>query len=305
MEKNGINALVLSNTLRMEQVQAIKTEGVTITTQEAEEYCAFKKQKKTAEILSAMRKTTALSKGLMDVTGLCERALRLQMASVKTLPTVFLGYRDAFLRNGVRADCIVGGTGETFAKVKACETKCAVRLGAREISLVLTPSLIANCRYAELKKEVKKVKRATKKCVLKACVLGEYPRATLLRLGRLVSELGVQYFSIPYFPGCETFKTELGDGCLLEVTGVKTLEDFKRLTVAGVGRIVLSNAWELYVEWMREVENITLDTTNVVKAQTSNKETSAMAQKLQNFPRLAEVSSATEKKMGQAGTSRV
>ena len=91
----------------------------------------------------------------------------------------------------------------------------------------------------------------------------------------------------------------------LGITGVKTLEDFKRLTVAGVGRIVLSNAWELYVEWMREVENITLDTTNVVKAQTSNKETSAMAQKLQNFPRLAEVSSATEKKMGQAGTSRV
>ncbi len=294
MEKNGIIGLVLYDTWSMEQVQAIKTEGVTITTQEAEEYCAFKKQKKMAEIMSAMRKTTAVSKGLMDVTGLCERALRLKMASVKTLPTVFLGYRDAFLRNGVRADCIIGGTGETFSKAKAYETKCAVRLGVSEISLVLTPSLIANCRYAEIKREIKRVKRVAKKCVLKACVLSEYPRETLARLARVCSEAGAQYFSVPYFAGCEALKGELQDGCQLEITGVKTLTDFKKLTSSGVGRIVSSSVWELYAEWMREVEKITLDRPN----EKEKISTATVREKATVIPRIPEVSSAKECKMG-------
>ena len=288
MEKNGIIGLVLYDTRTMEQAQAIKTEGVTITKQEAEEYCAFKKQKKMAEIMSAMRKTTAVSKGLMDVTGLCERALRLKMASVKTLPTVFLGYRDAFSRNGVRADCIIGGTGETFSKAKAYETKCAVRLGASEISLTLTPSLIANCRYADIKKEVRRVKRSAKKCVVKACVLTEYPRETLSRLARLVSESGAQYFSIPYFSGCETLKSELQEGCQLEVTGVKTLTDFKKLTASGVGRIVSSSVWELYAEWMREVEKITLEK----PIQKDKQGTVITAEKTTVLPRIPEISSA-------------
>lgn len=282
------------DTWTMEQAQTIKTEGVTITTQEAEEYCAFKKQKKMAEIMSAMRKTTAVSKGLMDVTGLCERALRLKMASVKTLPTVFLGYRDAFIRNHVRADCIVGGTGETFSKAKAYEAKCAVRLGASEISLVLTPSWIANCRYAEIKKEIKRVKRVARKSVVKACVLTEYPRETLLRLARVASEAGAQYFSIPYFSACETLKSELQDGCQLEVTGVKTLSDFKKLTSANVGRIVSSNVWELYAEWMREVEKITLDR----PAQKEKPGETVTAEKVSILPRIPEISSAKERKIG-------
>lgn len=294
MEKNGIIGLVLYDTWTMEQVQTVKTEGVTITTQEAEEYCAFKKQKKMAEIMSAMRKTTAVSKGLMDVTGLCERALRLKMASVKTLPTVFLGYRDAFLRNHVRADCIVGGTGETFSKAKAYEAKCAVRLGASEISLVLTPSLIANCRYAEIKKEIKRVKRVAKKSVVKACVLTEYPRETLSRLARLCSEAGAQYFSVPYFSACETLKGDLQDGCQLEVTGVKSLSDFKKLTSANVGRIVSPSVWELYAEWMREVEKITLD--RPMEKEKSG--ASIVVEKAHALPRIPEISSAKERKMG-------
>ncbi len=286
----------------MEQVQKNQMEGVTITTQEAEEYCSFKKQKKLAEILSAMRKTTAYSQGVMDVTGLCERAHRLQMASVKTLPTLFLGYRDAFTRNGVSADCIIGGTGETFSKAKAYETKCAVRFGAREISLVLTPSFIANCRYAELKKEIKRVKRAAKKCVFKACVVNEYPYATLVRLARLTSEMGAQYFSVPYFAGCETLKTELSDGCQLEITGVKSLNDFKKTASSGVGRIVLANAWETYLEWTKEVEKITLNSPKTENQAKTKTDEVVLVEKASVLPRIPEISSAKEHKMGQAGT---
>ena len=49
---------------------------------------------------------------------------------------------------------------------------------------------------------------------------------------------------------------DLTNGCGLEVTGVETLDDFKKLTETGVHRIVTARAWEIYAEWLKEVNEM-------------------------------------------------
>jgi hypothetical protein len=83
--------------------------------------------------------------------------------------------------------------------------------------------------------------------------------ATLERLTHICCEAGVSYFSLPYFNGCERLQTLCKGGCLLEVSGVETLPVFKEMAGAGIGRILIKRAWELYSEWLKEVETITVE----------------------------------------------
>ncbi len=238
----------------------IKQNNVTITQKEAQEYCAYKRQKKISEIMAAMRRSGSLLTENDSVPRLVERATRLKQACVRMRPTDILRRGDPFLKSPLKVDCIVGGNGETFLSVKAYEAKKAVKAGAKEITLLLTPSAIAGCRYQELRKELKKLRRVTKGVTLKARVLKAYPQATMARLVRLCAELGIDYFSLPYYEGCQHLQTEPFGRCLLEVSEVENLADFKKMAGAGVGRILTSHAWEVYSEWLKEVEEIRLET---------------------------------------------
>lgn len=232
---------------------------VTLTPKEAEEYCAYKRQKKISEIMEAFRRTESELTANDSVVRLSEHALRLRQASVKMTPTELLSRGMTIRKNGVRVDCIVGGSGETFARVKCYEAKMALKEGAREITLVMTPSLIGNCRYTELRKEIKAVRKAVKRATLKARVEKVYPQSTVERLIRICSEVGVEYFSMPYFSGCERLQAGCKGGCLLEVSGVDTLPCLKEMARAGMGRIILKGAWGLYCEWLKEVEEIVVE----------------------------------------------
>ena len=181
------------------------------------------------------------------------------VSAVKMTPRELLSRGDAIRRNGVRIDCIVGGDGETFASVKAYEAKRAIKEGAKEITLRLTSSLIVSGRYTELRKEIKAVKRVTKRTLLKVRVEKIYPQATLERLTHICCEVGVSYFSLPYFNGCERLQTLCKGGCLLEISGIDTLAIFKEMAGAGIGRMIITRPWELYSEWLKEVETITLE----------------------------------------------
>ena len=91
---------------------------------------------------------------------------------------------------------------------------------------------------------------------MKVWVHGGYAYATVVRMARIAAEVGAQYFSIPYFVGCEKLRFDLSGGCQLEIAGVETLADFKKMAGAGVGRIVTSHGFEIYSEWIKEAENI-------------------------------------------------
>ena len=233
--------------------------NVTLTQKEAEEYCAYKRQKKISEIMMAMRRTESVLSTTESAVKLCEQALRLRQAAVKILPSDLLSRGEVFAKSGIRLDCVIGGTGETFSSVKAYEAKMAVKAGVQELSLVLAPSYILSCRYTELRKEIKKVRKAAKKATLKVRVEKIYPQATLERLARIAAEQGAQYFSTPYFAGCERLQTELSCGCLLEISDIDSLVVFKEMAGAGMGRMLVKGGWELYSEWLKEVEKITVN----------------------------------------------
>ena len=171
-----------------------------------------------------------------------------------------------FQRRGIAVDCLIGGNGETLAKVKRYEAKQAVRLGAKELTLVLSPYQVAHCRYAEIRKEIKSIIRLAKrkkgvKC--KVWIDKNYPISSISRLARLCSELGVSYFCVPYYEGCEKLKIDLVGGCKLQVSEVENLEEYKKMAMAGTQRIVTERGYEIYNEWMREVEKINFPQLNM------------------------------------------
>jgi len=254
----------LSHTQRMEMENKTNNaeptkengKGLTLSPADAEEYYAYKKQKKIAEILDAFSRSEGVIGAKEDAQRVTERALRIHQAAVRVTPVRFLQSREFLSRGKIKVDCLIGGDGETLPKVKAYETKLARKFGAEEITVVVTPSLVEIGQYVEIRKELKKIKRAVKNACMKVWVDKRYPYATLAHMGRICGELGIQYISVPYFAGCERLRFDLFGGCKLEVVGVDTLADFKKMTGAGVGRIVTSRGFEIYSEWMKEAEKI-------------------------------------------------
>ncbi len=231
---------------------------ITLSRTEAEEYCAYKRQKKISEITSAFRFSESVLTA-ENAERVCMQAARLRQSAVRVTPSGLLRYGGLFRKNGVKLDCFIGGNGDGFPKVKAYEAKKAIRAGAGELTLLLNDAYIVESRYQELKTELRRVRRAAGEITLKARVERPYPQASLARLIRLCKELKIRYFSLPYFEGCERAVAELSGGCLLEVSDVDTLPLFKQMTGAGVGRIVTSRAWAMYEEWIKEAEEITVE----------------------------------------------
>lgn len=262
MEKRSINGQTLSHNQGMEKenyennLPTKETDSgvVCLSPKDAEEYKAYKRRKKLNEINKAISDSCSSALTGEDVQRVCQRAIRLKQASVKVPLTkvsqayyYLLGYK-------TKIDCVVGGDGETLAKVKAYEAKIAVRRKAKEITLLITPSLVDCCRFGEVRKEIKKVKRAVGKIPLKVRVENCASQSALSRLARLSSEVGAKYFSVSYFKGCERLKTDLFSGCGLEITDVETEEVFRLLHENGVERICSDNALEIYNSWLKEVE---------------------------------------------------
>lgn len=289
LEKIGIRKAVLSHTQRMEKQTeqkeiltnansslkpatqpvaitspaathtknlATTDKGVILSRKDAEEYRAYKRQKKVEEIMRAIARSEAMLSQGEDVQRVCERAVRLKQAAVKLPPTKLLYARTYLTGSNVKLDCIIGGDGETLSKMKAYEAKWAIKRGAKEITVMLTPSLLSECRYGEIRKELKRLKRIAKRAVLKVWVDKKYAYPTISRVARLSCEMGVQYFCVPYFEGCEKLRLDMMCGCKLEISEVENIADFKKMTGAGMGRIVTKHIHEVYSEWMQEAEKI-------------------------------------------------
>ena len=267
-----------------------------LTRAEAEEFRAYRRQKRMGEAVSAISRSSASITGKEDVVRVVEKALRHRQAGIKTNLLRFSQSRDFLVKSGIKADIIIGGDGETISKVKAYEAKQARKLGGKEVTLVLTPSLLTTCRYGEIKKEIRKVKRAGKGLVFKVWADKTYPFPTLVRMARISSEMGVNCFSVPYFAGCERLRYELSRGCLLEICDLDNFADFKKMARAGVGRMVTSCVSEIYAEWLREVEEELLLESSV-KSETKEKEEKTSETALEKKENFVEEKKIEEKNM--------
>jgi deoxyribose-phosphate aldolase len=246
----------MENKTKMSEVSTKEEGRLLLSERDAAEYYAYKKQKKIAHIMGALARSEGVVDGKEDIKRVAEKAARIHQAAVRVTPTYFDLAKEYLSRGNVKVDCLIGGSGETLTKVKVYEARLMRRMGAKELTVAITPSWLDGRRYAEIKKELRRLMRVMKNTYVKVWVGGDYPYATVARVGRIASEVGVKYLSIPYFVGCERLRYDLFGGCLLEVVGVNTLADFKKMIGAGVGRIVTSYGFDIYAQWMKEVEEV-------------------------------------------------
>ena len=145
--------------------------GVILSEKEVEEYRNFQRRKRIDEIMSAMFKSGSVIKGTEGTQQICDQAKSLKQASLQlpcsqlaTTKRCLFGDRKLYKnRRMVKAqdfwrlrknspkthiDCLIGGTGETTLAVKMYEARRAVQGGAKELTFILTPSLILNGKYA-------------------------------------------------------------------------------------------------------------------------------------------------------------
>ena len=232
-------------------------DGVVISTKEAAEYCEYKKQRKRADIRSAMLKSEGILSDNGEAKKICDRAVKYRQAAVRMTPSALEYVRPWITASGIKADCLIGGDGETLSKVKAYEAKCALKLKAKELTVVISPSMLAECRYGGIRKELKRLRRVAGKAVLKARLNKRCSPERLARVSKICSDVGVDYLSLPLYDGCERAKSGLSGKCRLEVFGVETLAEYQKMARAGVERIVTDRVEEIQAEWLKEVEKIT------------------------------------------------
>ncbi len=238
------------------QKETDKGKGMFLSPQDAEEYRAYKRRKKVEEIMAAIAKSEASLINGEDPQRVCERAIRLKQAAIKVPPSWLPQAKTYLGGSKVKIDCVIGGNGETLTKVKAYEMRVALRGNAKELTVFIAPSMLSQNRFAEIKKELKKLCRTAKKAVVKVWVNNDYPFAVLSKVARICCEVGVKYFCVPYFAGCEKLRFDLTNGCQIEVSEVETLAEYRKLCESGVGRIVTRNIWEIYSEWIKEADRI-------------------------------------------------
>ena len=231
-------------------------DGVVISTKEAAEYCEYKKQRKRADIRSAMLKSEGVLTDNGEAKKICDRAVKYRQAAVRMTPSALEYVRPWVTASGIRVDCIIGGDGETLSKVKAYEAKCALKLKAKELTVAISPSMLAECRYGGIRKELKRLRRVAGKAVLKARLDKRCSPERLARVSKICSDVGVDYLSVPLYDGCERIRSGLSGKCRLEVFGVETLAEYKKMAGAGVERIVTDRVEEIQTEWLKEVEKI-------------------------------------------------
>lgn len=269
-----------ANEHSVNEQSANKIKGVYISAKDAEEYRSFKKQKRLEEITTAISRSGATLMGNDNIQLVCERAKRLLQVSVKTPPSKLLRARKHLVGSKVKLDCVIGGAGETTTEIKLYEIRLAKRRRANELTVPVTPSLLANCRYAEIRKELRRLKGAAGRAALKVWVDKSLPFNVLSRIARMSSEIGAKYFCVDYFNGCEKLRFDLTGGCQLEISGVEEFTVFRKMTEAGMGRIVTDRVWEFYSEWVKEAEKIeialpTIQPERKTKLPVSQMETSA------------------------------
>lgn len=260
-------------------------QSITLTSAEAEAYQAYKREKHILEVMNYIQKSV-LDAREEDVKKAATLATKHGCAALKVLPIQLANARALLEGSRTKTDCLVGGTGETFLKVKVYETKLARRAGAQEISLCLNENDVKNNRFNEIKKEIKKVCKAAKGAVVKVRLKESWDNETLLKLCRISVEAGAKFVSVPYFEGCERLRNDLYSNLNIEVTNVATTAVFKKMAGAGMQRIQTTRLQNTYDDLMNEAENVTLEQAATKAVEETVQEPTPQKKKAQDYKKL-------------------
>jgi len=187
-----------------------------------------------------------------DIEKLCEEARRYKMASVCIPPACVERAAAAFGKDVVMCTVIGFPLGYNTAACKAAEAEEALRLGAREIDMVINQGDVKNGDFDKVLAEIRLLKKAAGERVLKVIVeTCNLTDAEKVRLCGIVSEAGADYIKTSTGFGSAgaalsdiaLFKQHIAPGVKIKAAGgIRTRADMEAFLQAGASRIGSSAA---------------------------------------------------------------
>lgn len=193
-----------------------------------------------------------------DIAGLCEEAIRYQMASVCIPPSYV---KKAYEIYGDRLTiCTVIGfpLGYSTTESKVFEAEDAVKNGASEVDMVINLGDVKNGEFDRVTEEIRKIKHVVGsnilKVIIETCYLTEEEK---IRLCQCITDAGGDFIKTSTGFGTggasikdvELFKRHIGNHVRIKAAGgIRSREDFEVFYRAGVDRIGASCALKAYKE---------------------------------------------------------
>jgi len=191
-----------------------------------------------------------------DIEILCEEAIKYHMASVCVPPCYIKRIKEKF-GNEIDVCTVVGfPLGYSVTEAKLVETKTAIADGASEIDMVINISDVKNEDYDRITDEIRKLKEAVGKRVLKVivetCYLSDYEK---IKICECVTDGGADYIKTSTGFGTagaqlddiELFKKHIGPNIKIKAAGgMNTREEHSAFVKAGADRLGSSKAVALF-----------------------------------------------------------
>lgn len=216
--------------------------------EDAAEFEEFLRLRKEAEAALVMKKITVdASKREIDRNALlsaCDLAKKIDAFAVAVSPVNVSAARRRLGEAESMITCFVGGTGESLISVKKKEAKRAAAQGARSIRLIPCYSALLSGHVSYLKREIKKIRRAVKKCRLVLSLDDHALSKEMIERGLCAAaegkadavsvrgELDLTVFAVRYAAG------RFG----VEASGAENAEQMRMLFEAGAEHVLTSDA---------------------------------------------------------------
>ncbi len=148
----------------------MRMEENVMSAQQEREFGEFQRLRRETEITLTLKKIVVDASGReidrRDLKRVCGCAKKIGASEVLVSPVTVAAAKRELGTGKVKLGCIVGGTGETLLSVKKTEAKRAAKSGAEVIRLVPCYSRLFAGNKDYVKREVKKLRKAVKKCAV-------------------------------------------------------------------------------------------------------------------------------------------
>lgn len=182
-----------------------------------------------------------------EIKNICDDGMKYCTASV-CIPPSFVKRAKDYVGENLKICTVIGfPNGYNATDVKVFETENALKNGADEIDMVINIGDVKNGDYQSILEEIKKIKKACGKKVLKViietCLLTEEEK---IKMCKVVTESGAEYIktSTGFSTGGATFedvalmKKFVGENVKIKAAGgISSLEDAEKFMELGANRL--------------------------------------------------------------------
>lgn len=182
-----------------------------------------------------------------DIKALCDKAIKLQTASV-CIPPCYVKKTKEYVKENIKICTVIGfPNGYATAETKIYETENAIKNGADEIDMVININALKEKEYEYILNEINQIKEKCKDKVLKVivetCLLTEFEKekvcdiisksnANFIKTSTGFSTEGAKLVDI------ELFKKHISANKKIKASGgIRTFEDALRMIESGADRI--------------------------------------------------------------------